>query len=59
MGCKQDEVIAENINPSPEDLPKQESPLDVLPNNPYWTSCQKRIPFPPNQPLTQLLHLRT
>ncbi|XP_058652445.1 uncharacterized protein rab11fip5a isoform X3 [Onychostoma macrolepis] len=33
MGCKQDEVIAENINPSPEDLPKQESPLDVLPNN--------------------------
>ncbi|XP_016401038.1 uncharacterized protein rab11fip5a isoform X1 [Sinocyclocheilus rhinocerous] len=29
MGCKQDEVIAENINPSPEALPKQ----DVLPNN--------------------------
>ncbi|XP_059422350.1 uncharacterized protein rab11fip5a isoform X3 [Carassius carassius] len=33
MGCKQDEVIAENIKPFPEALTKQESPLDVLPNN--------------------------
>uniref|UniRef100_A0A8C1RXN2 RAB11 family interacting protein 5a (class I) n=1 Tax=Cyprinus carpio TaxID=7962 RepID=A0A8C1RXN2_CYPCA len=32
-GCKQDEVIAENINPFPEALPKQESPLQVLQNN--------------------------
>ncbi|XP_050982153.1 uncharacterized protein rab11fip5a isoform X1 [Labeo rohita] len=32
MGFKQDQVIAEN-NPFSEALPKQESPLDVLPNN--------------------------
>ncbi|XP_016329395.1 uncharacterized protein LOC107678584 isoform X2 [Sinocyclocheilus anshuiensis] len=33
MGCRQDQVIAENIISSPDALPKQESPLDVLPNN--------------------------
>uniref|UniRef100_A0A9J8AFG5 RAB11 family interacting protein 5a (class I) n=1 Tax=Cyprinus carpio carpio TaxID=630221 RepID=A0A9J8AFG5_CYPCA len=33
MGCRQDQVIAENIISSPEALPKQQSPLAVLPNN--------------------------
>ncbi|XP_043111033.1 uncharacterized protein rab11fip5a isoform X2 [Puntigrus tetrazona] len=32
-GCKQYEVMAENLNLSPEALPKEESPVDVLPNN--------------------------
>ncbi|XP_026134611.1 uncharacterized protein rab11fip5a isoform X1 [Carassius auratus] len=33
MGCRQDQVIAQKIISSPEALAKQQSPLDVLPNN--------------------------
>lgn len=47
MGCNQDEFIAENINPSPEDLPKQESPLDVLPNNSLLDLLPETHSFPP------------
>ncbi len=46
-GCNQDEVIAESINPSPEELPKQESPLDVLPNDSLLDLLTETHSFPP------------